>query len=164
MHFLIYLSNGITGAMNLAGRSSNYLLKVTVDNQGGSQNRNPGFSSPSCNALDPPDFVIWQQWMLSAPVSAHKPFCHQGLAPPHSERHLLQKSPPWEGDHHYLSSTVALTITTWWCLENQGTSLTAVFHVWWCPHYKCWLFNHFFLAIKPWHKLRKSTVLMRKVR
>lgn len=55
------ISNGITGAMNLAQESSNYLLKVTEESQGWSQHKNSGVSSPICNPLDHTDFVICQR-------------------------------------------------------------------------------------------------------
>lgn len=155
--------------MNVAGRSSNYLLKVRADNQGRSQNRNPGFSSPICNALDHPDFVICQQSECSVLLSVltnlsitrawHLLIQKCTFSKNHLQGKPRGSAPPVQ--HRDTNPNPDLISQ---CLEIQGTSLTAVFHVWWCPHYKCWLSNHFFLAIKPWHKLRKSTVLVRKVR
>lgn len=63
--------------MNLAQRSSNDLFKVTAENQGRSQSRNSGVSSPICNPLDHPDFAICQWDECSVLLSVlTNPFWH----------------------------------------------------------------------------------------
>lgn len=63
--------------MNLAQRSSNDLFKVTAENQGRSQSRNSGVSSPICNPLDHSDFAICQWDECSVLLSVlTNPFWH----------------------------------------------------------------------------------------